>query len=175
MALSTRQRWSVLGGALALTLGLAAWLGQEPAEEPAATPAAARPKAADDKAAGPTQSGRVGQLAAVPRPAAGKPAAQAGEIADIFAPQSWHAAAEEQKAAAPSAPEEPALPFTYFGKLIEGGRVTVYLATADRNLAVRKGDVIDHAWRVESIGPTAMVFRHLPEGKRQSLEIGRTK
>lgn len=171
MALSARQRWFVLGSALAVTLGLAAWLGngpEEAAEEPAAKPAATA-----EKPAGPSQSGRVGQLAGTPPGTAGE-AGQGGQIVDVFAPQSWRPAAPPAQAA-PSAPEMPALPFTYFGKLIEGGRVTVYLATADRNLAVRTGDVIDRAWRVDSIGPTAMVFSYLPMGKKQSLEIGRAK
>lgn len=167
MALTARQRWSVLGGALALTLGLAVWLGEEP-EEADEAPADEPPAASAEQPAGPAQSGRVGQITAA-RPG------QAGEIADIFAPQSWQAAAPPPAAAAPSAPEQAQLPFTYLGRLIDNGRVTVYLATEGRNLAVRKGDVIDDTWRVESIGPTTMVFRHLPEGRRQSLQIGRGK
>lgn len=169
MALSPRQRWSVLGGALALTLGLAVWLGEEP-EEAGEAPADEPPAAKAEPPAGPAQSGRVGQITAA-RPGQAGPA---GEIADLFAPQSWQAAAPPA-AAAPSAPEQAQLPFTYLGRLIDGGRVTVYLATEGRNLAVRKGDVIDDTWRVESIGPATMVFRHLPEGRRQSLQIGRAK
>lgn len=173
MALSARQRWFVLGGALAVTLGLAAWLGNRP-EEPAEAPAAQRPPAAADKPAGPAQSGRVGQLGDLLPPERAKPAGPDGEIKDIFAAQSWRAPAPTE-AAAPSAPEMPALPFTYFGKLIDGRRVTVYLAAEDRHLAVRQGDVIDGTWRVDSIGPTVMVFRYLPMGRKQSLEIGRAK
>lgn len=172
MALSTRQRWSVLGGALALTLALAAWLGNGP-EEPAEVPVAKPPAAANEKAPGPTQSGRVGHIAGA-QGVPGEAAGQAGEITDLFAAQSWHAAPQTQ-AAGSSAPETPALPFTYFGKLIDGKRVTVYLASQDRNLAVRRGDVIDGTWRVESIGSNAMVFRYLPMGTKQTLEIGRTK
>lgn len=174
MALSARQRWTVLGGALAVTLALVAWLDKDTEESTEPPAAAGKPAVKEDKPAGPSQSGKVGQIAALP-PGQAAPPGQAGEIVDLFAPQSWHVAPAPQEAAAPSAPQIPQLPFTYFGKLIEGGRVTVYLATQDRNLAVRRGDVIDGIWRVESIGPTAMTFRYLPMGQKLSLEIGRTK
>jgi hypothetical protein len=167
MALSPRQRWTVLGSALALTLGLAAWLGED-AEEPDEPPADRPPAASAEAPAGPAQSGRVGQLAAA-RPG------EAGEITDIFAPQAWQRPAAASPQAEPNAPEVVQLPFTYLGKLVDGSRVTVYLATEKRNLAVRKGDVIDDTWRVESIGPTTMVFRYLPEDRRESLPIGRAK
>lgn len=164
MALSPRQRWAVLGSALALTLGLATWLGKTPEEEEAAPPPAG------EKTPGPVQSGRVGQIA----PATGDAAGQGGEVADLFAPHSWRPAAPPQAAAAgPAGATAP--PFTYFGKLIEGRRVTVYLASAERNLAVRQGDVIEGTWRVESIGRRALVLRNLTTGAKQTIEIGRAQ
>ncbi len=76
-------------------------------------------------------------------------------------------------AAAPaiaSAPPPP--PFTYLGRLAEGGRTTVFLAQGDRNLVVQVGDVIDNTYQVEEIGPTLLVLTYLPQNLKQTMSIG---
>lgn len=170
MAAPARRRL-LLGSALALTVGVSAWMaGQEagPGDDEAA------PAGAAERPAGRRQAGRTGS---VPDLRLQRGSGEGGEIRDLFAVQSWFAPPQEATAAGQpaAAPQMPALPFTYFGKLVDGGRVTVYLATAERNLAVRRGDVIDGTWRVDAIRPGAMVLRYLPLGRTQTLEIGRAR
>ena len=173
MALAPRQRWLVLGGALIVTLALVIWVGQEPEEpEPRAKPPA------EPRAGAPRSPGESG----TPAPAEpgglqldrGGPAPEKREIRDIFAVQTWHVEPPPTPAAA-AVPQAPPLPFTYLGKLIDRGRVTVYLENGeDRNLAVRQGDVIDGIYRVKRITPDAVTFVYIPMNKQQTLEIGRT-
>lgn len=177
MALAPRQRRLVLGGALVVTLALVIWVGQEP-EEPAP-----RARAPAEPRAGARAPGSQGERsAATPAPVQpgslglnrGGPAMEKREIRDIFAAQTWHVEPPPTPAAA-AVPQAPPLPFTYLGKLIDRGQVTVYLASGeDRNLAVRQGDVIDGVYRVRRITPNAVTFVYIPMNKQQTLEIGRT-
>jgi len=74
----------------------------------------------------------------------------------------------QQEAAAPPPP----LPFTYIGQLDDGTYTMIFLAEGDRNLSVRKGDVIDDKYRVEDINENELVLVYLPQNARQTLQIG---
>jgi len=69
-------------------------------------------------------------------------------------------------------PQPPPLALFYLGKLIEADRTTVFLAGGSRNWAVRVGDTIDGAYRVEAIGDRTITLTYLALGTRQELEIG---
>lgn len=115
-------------------------------------------------------------------PAAATPAAVAGNRADlnrrqyatargdIFPPHSWLpplvAGNVEEAPAGP-----PALPFTYLGKIHEGRETVVFLLFQENTLAVRRGDVVDGAYRVEQITPQSMVLLYLPLNEKQSLDF----
>lgn len=77
-----------------------------------------------------------------------------------------------ERPAPPPKPTTPALPFRYAGKLIEDGKVMVFLSQDQRNLAVHAGDVIDDTWRVESIRPPTMTLVYLPLKTEVPLAIG---
>jgi hypothetical protein len=87
---------------------------------------------------------------------------------DLFAAKSWYVAPPvvAQK------PKPPPLPFTYFGRLIEDGRTTVFLVQQGRNQFVRLGDLIEKTWRVDDISATSMTLTYLPLNERQSLALG---
>lgn len=168
MALSQRQRWTVIGGALAVTVALVIGSGNGPEDgvvEPETRPVPQAGVATEPgKAAGPAETApglRAGR---------GDPGGGPGEIRDLFAQQTWHVAPPP---AAAGPPQLPPLPFEYMGRLIDGGRVTVYLEDEEeRNLAVRQGDVIDGTYRVKRITPAAVTFVYIPMNKQQVLEIG---
>jgi len=80
--------------------------------------------------------------------------------------------AEQPAAPVPPPPEAPPLPFSFFGKLVDGGRTTVFLAMGDQNFAVRSGDAILGNYRVEEIGEQSMTLAYLPSGSKQTLAIG---
>lgn len=102
--------------------------------------------------------------------------------ADLFAPHSWRVARPAppvapiaRPAATPAPPPRPTappLPFEFFGKLEEGGRVLVFLQRGPDVHAVRVGDVIDGTYGVKSIGSTEMVLIYLPLDIRQTLSVG---
>ncbi|MGE5493182.1 MAG: hypothetical protein ACM31P_18075 [Actinomycetota bacterium] len=174
MALSPRQRWMVLGGALAVTVGLVIWSGEESEETSAPrdnrpAPAARAPAgtaSAPAEKAGPADPGSL-RLSRSDLRAGG------GEIRDIFPKESWYVPPPPPP---PGPPQPPELPFTYLGRLVDRGRITVYLEDDDeRNLAVRQGDVINGVYRVKRITPNAVTFVYLPMHKQQTLEIGSTQ
>ena len=72
----------------------------------------------------------------------------------------------------PPKPRPPALPFQYFGHLLDGDTATVFLTQGGRNHAVKTGETIDNAYRVESITPERIVFRYLPLDETQELNRG---
>lgn len=77
-----------------------------------------------------------------------------------------------EKPAPPPKPTTPPVPFRYAGKLIEDGKIMVFLSQDQRNLAVHAGDVIDGTWRVESIRPPTMMLVYLPLKTEVPLAIG---
>ncbi len=97
---------------------------------------------------------------------------------DLFNARSWEAlAAEEASRNAPPPPpppppRAPPLPFTFMGKLIDAGEVTVFLTNGERNWVVRSGDTIDGTYRVEGIGDQKMTLTHLALRLPQELAIG---
>jgi len=94
--------------------------------------------------------------------------------ADPFNTRSWEAREAEQAHwnAPPPARQAPPLPFAFLGRLIEEGRVTVFLTDGDRNWVVRAGDTIDGAYRVEAIADRTMTLTYLALETRQELAIG---
>lgn len=166
MSLKPRQRWLILGGALAVTVALVVWVGEAPEEPAARPPAAARSASggaqpAPDKTS-PADPGSL-KLGRADR------GAEKREIRDLFPKQTWFVPPPPAPA---GPPQPPPLPFTYLGRLIDNGQVTVYLEDDDdRNLAVRQGDVINGVYKVKRISPAAVTFVYLPMKKQQTLDI----
>ncbi|MGV3583070.1 MAG: hypothetical protein ACO1N8_12275 [Methylophilus sp.] len=70
--------------------------------------------------------------------------------------------------------EEPVIanPFIYAGKLVDEGRVTVFLIEGDKSHAVKVGNVIEELWKVKSIAPPIMVLKNLSTKTEVQIEIG---
>ena len=98
-----------------------------------------------------------------------RPAQQ--EVKDVFAPHSWYVPPAPIAVAA-SVPTAPPLPFVYLGKLLEDGKLTIFLARQDKNFTVREGDLIDDTYRVDAIKGTVMELTYIPLNIRQTLLIG---
>jgi hypothetical protein len=166
MRFTPLQRWAILGAALALTLAAMRWAESDDDVE-VKTP---RPLGA---AAEPAPE-------APPRLALDRlqRIAHAAPAADPFAPRSWQAMVQEEarKSAPPPAPppppQPPRLPFTYLGKAVEDGKVTVFLARGENTYVVREGSTLDGTYRVDRVDARAVVFTYLPLGMRQELALG---
>lgn len=72
----------------------------------------------------------------------------------------------------PPAPRAPPLPFTFIGKTLGDGRWEIHLSQGDRVHTVRAGDVIDGAWRVDTVAPPVMTITYLPLEQTQQMNIG---
>jgi len=72
----------------------------------------------------------------------------------------------------PPPPQAPPLPFAYVGRLVEDRDTTVFLASGERNLIVKPGEVIDNLYKLEEVGERALVLTYLPLSQRQSLPTG---
>jgi hypothetical protein len=91
---------------------------------------------------------------------------------DPFAPRSFsppeaQASAQPAKAQKPVAPP---LPFRYLGKMIEDGKLAVFLARGDESLSVRAGQKVGE-YRVDKVTDSEVVFTYLPLKQKQSLPL----
>jgi hypothetical protein len=85
-----------------------------------------------------------------------------------FAPE--QPAAPQGGQAVAAAPSAPPLPFRYFGKLIEKGKLEVFVMKGDEVLSIAAGQKIDD-YRVDGITDTAISFTYLPLKTRQTLDL----
>ncbi|BAK77913.1 hypothetical protein NH8B_3140 [Pseudogulbenkiania sp. NH8B] len=164
--LSQRQRWALLGGALALTLLLAVW--PDGGDEGSRAVVGVEPRSH----AGAKPQDQAPVLLAMSIDTLQRSAGAEGEdkeVKNIFARQTWFVPPPPPK---PAPPAPPPLPFSYLGKVIDGNQVTVFVTQGDRNLALKTGDVVDGVYRVDNIAPPTMTFTFLPLSMQQSLEIG---
>lgn len=169
MSLGKKQRWALLLVALGLTLLAAAWVGREKAEvvEPvqAERPAAARQASVPaDQGAGVRGIGlKMSSLLRTPRDQA---------ASDLFAARSWYVPPPPPKPLPPPPPSAPPLPFSFMGKMMDEGKLTVYLSAQERNYVVRTGDTIDGTYKVEEVGARMLTLTYLPLNIKQTLMIG---
>jgi len=75
----------------------------------------------------------------------------------------------------PEPPRAPPLPFTYMGKMIENGQLTIFLTRGDKPYDVHSGDVLDGEYHVDVINPPLMEMTYMPLKEKQSLNIGAIK
>jgi hypothetical protein len=169
MRLSPIQRWAILGAAFALTIVAVRWAASND----------------DIEVKVPRPPGAVAGQApeALPRLALDRlnRLAYTAPAADPFAPRSWQAMVQEEARKnappppPPRRPQAPKLPFTYFGRAIEGGQMTAFLARGENSYVARAGSTLDGTYRVERIDDQVIVFTYLPLGTRQELPLGPAK
>jgi hypothetical protein len=171
-----KGRHIVLGLALLVSAGLAAFGDKEPEGEivesveraspaPAAVPVQPAVQAAD----GGTQVMRL-----IPR---GELIGQDGDgDGSVFGTHSWNPPPPEPPppgpAQEPPPPTAPPIPFTFIGKALGDGRWEVYVAQGEQVQVVRTGDTVAGAWRIDAVAPPVMTVTYLPLGQQQQMDIG---
>ncbi len=107
-----------------------------------------------------------------------RPEREEGKVAaaaDPFARHSFAAAQEARaaEAAPPAAPQAPQLPFTYLGKVIEDGKLSVFLARGEDSYSVKAGKrhKLDEQYRVDKVTESSVTFTYLPMNTKQTLDI----
>ena len=94
-----------------------------------------------------------------------------GAKIDAFAPRNFSPVIPPQAAAGrPAKPEAPALPFRYLGKMVEDGKLSVFLANGDESITVHAGQRIGD-YRIDKITEAEVRFTYLPLKTRQSLPL----
>lgn len=185
MALGKNVRYALLAAGLIGTAGSVYWASRLPegAEEGTLVASAerrARPRPLAAAAGSDAQVTPPGDLdlARLKREPGKAP------DADLFRPRNFAPAAAKPKPIAqpaeviaaqppaPPPPPPPPVPFSYIGRLAEGGKTTVFLAAGDRNLVVHAGDVIDNTYKIEEIGQSVLVLTYLPQNVKQTMPIG---
>ena len=107
-----------------------------------------------------------------------RPEREEGRIAtaaDPFARRSFAPAQEARaaEAAPPAAAQAPELPFKYLGKVIEDGKLSVFLSRGDDSYSLQSGKrhKLDDQYRVDKVTETQVVFTYLPMKTQQTLDI----
>ncbi|SEN26123.1 hypothetical protein SAMN04487857_112154 [Pseudomonas sp. ok272] len=104
-------------------------------------------------------------------------------VGDLFSARSWKPAAvlatvtEQPAYITPvvPAPTAPPMPFQFVGRLEDRRDLQVFLQDGEKIYVVRKGDVIDETWRIDSISDVELSFVYLPLHLSQTLSVGSTQ
>lgn len=72
----------------------------------------------------------------------------------------------------PPKPVAPPLPFKYLGLMVDGGKLTVFVARGDELLNLKQGDVVANQYRVDDANEASVTFIYLPLNERQVLAFG---
>jgi hypothetical protein len=170
---SSKLRGWVLVLALAATVAAAGWVGSKEQSVVVASTARngapagrAEPQQQRRDAASPGAAGSTIEMEKLSqRPVARK-------FGEMFHARSWQPPPPPVSARAPERPSAPPLPFQFFGRLVDNGTTVVFLNRQDDIYAVKAGDTIGGAYRVEEISASEVVLTYLPLRQRQTLQIG---
>jgi len=92
-----------------------------------------------------------------------------GAKVDAFARRDFAPAAPAQAHAAAKR-EAPQLPFRYLGKMLDSGKLEVFLANGNESVVAKAGERIGD-YRIESVTEAAVVFTYLPMKTKQTLPL----
>ena len=163
MTILRHRRWLLVFALVAGVAAIASQYGGEPAT------------VASAHTGGPSHSVRA-RPPADDLPKLELPKIDAGEprepVGNAFEARSWAPPAPKTRLPQSPTPQAPPLPYTYVGKMMEDGRIVVFLARNERNYAVRNGDKLDGTYQVDDVRPTEMLMTYLPLNQQQSLAIG---
>jgi hypothetical protein len=176
MALPARTRWILYAIALVVTLVLVRWADRQDHDRTGVSQVTKRaaPRAQAD--AGPRSAPAAATVAATELDRLTRRAPSAPAV-DPFAARSWEQMMQAKarlKAGPPPGPPKPRpppLPFSYFGKLVQDGKITVFLTKGDDNYIVHAGDKLDGAYAVNEITNDRIVFTYLALGVKQTLSL----
>ncbi len=90
----------------------------------------------------------------------------------LFTVQSWQPPPAPPVRVAPAVPVAPPFPYTYMGGLTDERGRTAFFNRGDRVLAVRSGETVDGAFRVDQLDETSMTVTYVPLDKRAQVALG---
>jgi hypothetical protein len=183
-AAPARDRWRAawLWGGLALTLALTGWTALQP-DDPDPAPALVAPRLQRDRASAAAAAvtavtaaeGAVPSSPTAPAPrGAWVSLGPAGRSAWTPPPPPPPAASQapgpaRPVAEAPAPPQAPPPPFTLIGRYHDSRGPVALLATPQRTLAVREGELADPQWRVDRVAAQRIELTWMPGAQKRSL------
>jgi len=93
-----------------------------------------------------------------------------GARIDAFAPKNFSPVVPPQANAREGRREAPALPFRYIGKMVDGGKLAVFLANGADSFTVTEGERVGD-YRVDKITEAEIRFTYLPMKTKQALPL----
>ena len=92
---------------------------------------------------------------------------------DLFGTHSWQPQAPKIGAApaASAAPTVPSMPYKFAGKLLQDGKLQIFLSKGDAVVAIQEGDTLDGAYRVESIEEAQITLLYLPLKRKETIPV----
>jgi len=68
-------------------------------------------------------------------------------------------------------PTAPPLPFTYVGKLIQDGKLAVFIGMRGQDMLIKKGEIIAQTYHIDDISSTEVKMTYLPLQIQQILKL----
>lgn len=159
-----KPRSLILYGALAVTLIAVGWTASQDEDTTALVEPAVRTNAV------------AGQRPSMSKARAHQHTVLREASEDAFATRDWTPPPPPPPKALPPPPPPPPmappLPYRYNGKLMEDGRLVVFLDANSRTIAVKGDEVLDGVWHVDAIEPRLIRFTYLPLAQTATLNIG---
>lgn len=173
MAVPKTTRWILIATALLLTLAAVFWVSNQEESTSAQNELmiSAHTKTSSKKHHDSVESTKMIQLDKLNRSSLDANA----DLNDIFKGKSWYVPPpppKPQPPPPPPPPSAPPLPYTYIGKLIDGGKLSIFLSKQDRNFIIKEGDTLEGTYRVEHITPSNITLTYIPLNIKQNMQIG---
>ena len=93
-----------------------------------------------------------------------------GAKVDAFAPRNFSPVVPPQAGPEKARAEAPALPFKYLGKMVEDGKLSVFLTNGDESITVHAGERVGD-YRVDKLTEAEVRFTDFPLKTKQSLPL----
>lgn len=90
--------------------------------------------------------------------------------AELFGPQSWQPP-PSKAVASPPLPEPPPMIYRFAGRLLQDGKLQVFVSKGDTALAIKQGDVLEGGYVVEAITADTIALVYPPLGHKASISI----
>lgn len=104
------------------------------------------------------------------------PIAQASLVSkDLFNSIDWSPPPPPPLPFTPQKPTAPNLPFTVVGQQLKEDKLEIFLSRGEQTLIVKKGDIVQDQYRVDTVTNQSITFTYLPLGIQQSLSISDSK
>lgn len=89
--------------------------------------------------------------------------------AELFGPHSWQP--PPPNAAASPPPQPPPMIYRFAGRLLQDGKLQVFVSKGDTPLAIKQGDVLEGGYVVEAITADTIALIYPPLGHKASISI----